>query len=428
MAHFLPFRGIRYDTEVAGSLDQLICPPYDVISPEHEQLLMMRSDYNMVRLELTETAGGITPGRYRAAAAHYSEWLLQGVLRRDDEPAYYLLRQRFPFADGMLERCNLIGALRLEEWGESVFPHEDTGSGPKADRLALMEACSANFSPIFGLMRDTLQSIERVQKSIMADTPELEFTSDDGQEYSLWCVTDRTSIDTIRTTVASQPIYIADGHHRYETALEYWARHRRDSDAEFVLMSITALDDPGLTVLPYHRVLSNLSPELFTQVRDRIAQLFLTRPLGLDSDVSETLKSLVGQQYAADKGGIVLFGPSGEPPYLLTVGNPDLVRRYALGGVVNATQSVESWILQEVVFRPILGDSFNEYVSYVHQGDHAATMVRDGQAQMAFILRSLPLGLFETLVRAGIRLPRKSTFFHPKLPAGVVLNPLHKDG
>ncbi len=423
MADFRPFRGIRYDTAVAGQLDRLVCPPYDVISPEYERALWGRSAHNMVHLELAEITGEVGPGRYTDAAQHYARWLSEGVLRRDDQPGYYLLRQRFSHGGGTFERHNLIGALRLEEWGNAVLPHEDTRSGPKADRLALMEACAANFSPIMGLVRDEGHLLETVRNRAMASAPDAQFIGDDGQQYTLWRIADERSTTAIGEAVAVQPVYIADGHHRYETAMEYLARHRQDPAAELVLMSLTDLDDPGLLVLPYHRVLAGLPPMLFTQIRDRLAQLFVTQPVALDVSTAGPLEELVAQEGAAHPA-LGLLGPSGEGPFLLTLGNPDLVSRYAPQGVAAATQEVEAWVLQEVVLRPILGDAFADYVTYVHDGDQALAMVRGGQAQMAFFLKALPLDLFERLVGAGVRLPSKSTFFHPKLPSGVVINPL----
>ncbi len=426
MADFRPFRGIRYDTAVAGALDLLICPPYDVISPEYERALWERSSHNMVHLELAEITGEAAPSRYTAAAQHYARWLSEGVLRRDNEPGYYLLQQRFSHGGGTFERHNLIGALRLEEWGNAVLPHEDTGSGPKADRLSLMEACGANFSPIMGLVRDEGRLLETVLNRAIAGAPDVQFAGDDGQQYILWRITDERAIAAIAEAVVAQPVYIADGHHRYETALEYLARRRRDPAAEFVLMSLTDLDDPGLLVLPYHRVLAGLPLRLLTQVRDRLAQLFVTQPLALEGGIVGPLEELIAQEGAAHPT-LGLLGPADEGPFLLALGNPGLVRRYAPQGVAAAMQEVEAWVLQEVVLRPILGDTFADYVTYMHDGEQAMAMVRSGQAQMAFFLRALPLDRFERLVGAGVRLPRKSTFFHPKQPSGVVINPLDNE-
>ena len=428
MVDFRPFRGIRYQTGVAGPLDDLICPPYDVISPAHEQQLLGRSEYNMVRLELRELTGAPSPDRYASSAYHYRHWLEAGVLGRDEASGYYLLRQRFPDGPGTLERYSLVGALRLEEWGGGVLPHEQTGVAAKADRLALMEASAANFSPLMGLFGDDSGLMRRLQGWVATRRPDGQAEGDDGQRYTLWRIAEPELTALVSQTLALQPVYIADGHHRYETALNYW-KQRRDQGSGaspasgFVMMGLIATDDPGLRILPYHREVGRLPPELFAQIRDRIAQLFITQPVAIDTSTPGPLEGLVAQEGRAGPA-IGLMGPHGEGPYLLTVGNPSLVDRYLPSDQEAALREVEAWLLQEVVLRPVLGDSFPDYVTYTHEGAQALAGLQSGQAQLAFFLKGLPPPLFERLVGAGIRLPRKSTYFHPKLPSGLVINPL----
>jgi uncharacterized protein (DUF1015 family) len=428
MVDFRPLRGIRYQAGVAGTMNQLVCPPYDVISKEHEQALLARSPNNMVRLELSEASGNPDPERYEGTARTYDNWLASGVLHQDLQPGYYLLRQRFPVGPGMQERYSLIGALRLEELGKGVRPHEHTGAEAKADRLALMESCAANFSPIMALYQDEDHIVQAVLNRSMVDAPVAKFDGDDGQQYALWRITDERAVATVHATLASQPVYIADGHHRYETALTYLERRQQETQgvepaAEFVMMSLIAFDDPGLLVLPYHRVVRDLPPHLFTEIRDRIAQLFVTQPVSVDVRNAHALEVLVAQE-GANQPAMVLVGPSGEEPYLLTIGNPQLVQRYTPQGPAAAISEVEAWLLEEVLLRPILGDDLGGHLSHVHQAQEALDLVRSDQAQLAFLLKGLPTDLFRRLVDTGVRLPRKSTYFHPKLPSGMVINSL----
>jgi uncharacterized protein (DUF1015 family) len=428
LVDFRPFRGIRFEPQVAGNLGQLICPPYDVISAADEQALKKRSPYNMVALELAEIMGQPVADRYQNAAQRYREWRTQGVLRQDKQPAYYLLRQRFPMSGGMAERYGLVGALRLEELGKGVLPHEHTGAAAKADRLSLMEAAGANFSSVMALFRDEGRLVETVRTRAMAQAPEAQFAGDDGQEYTLWLVTERQAVQTIHSALTSQPVYIADGHHRYETALTYLARRREEhSDpspsAEFTMMTLIDFDDPGLVIMPYHRVVGGLPQDSLIRLQKRIAGLFRAQPVSVDLRSTEALERLVAQE-GAERLALGILGPNGEGPYLLTLNNPTLLEPYVTQGQDVALREVEAWVLQEAALRPALGDGFEDYVSYVPEGQQALKMVQSGQAQIAFFLKGLRPLLFEQLVSLGIRLPRKSTYFHPKLPSGVIIKSL----
>ena len=422
MADFRPFRGIRYNSAVAGPLDSLICPPYDVISLAQERDLLGRSPHNMVRLELAETHDTPAPERYSNATGHYQQWLEEKVLLQDEDPGYYLLRQQFIFQGATLERYSLLGALKLEHFGSGVLPHENTAEGPKQDRLALMEACQANFSPIMGLIRDDAKTVASVRNRTMAKMPEAEFAGDDGQQYALWRIVEPDQILAINQAVASQPVYIADGHHRYETAITYRDQAGNDA-AAYIMMSLTSFDDPGLLLLPYHRVLKELPPPLFVQIRDRIQQVFFTQPASLDAGSPEAIERLVAQE-GIDHPAMALVGPGGEGPFLLTVGNPDLVDRYVPQDAIPSLREIDAWILEAVILRPIMGDDLSTYVEYLHDGQAVLQMMAERKAHMALFLRAVPMDVFQQVVGAGVRLPRKSTYFFPKLPSGVVINSL----
>ena len=430
MADFLPFRGIRYNPAVAGPLEALVCPPYDVISEAQERELLERSPHNMVRLELAERPEPLPAERYTAAAAHYRQWLSQDLLQRDQEPGFYLLRQRFPHAGGGAERYTLLGALGLEQPGRGVLPHEETAESPKQDRLALMQACAANFSPIMALYQDHSHQVETVRNRTVSRAPEAELEDGAGQQYTLWRITEPGPVRMVREALASQPVYLADGHHRYETALTYQELARRSGDSggpeqalDFVMAGLIAFDDPSLLVLPYHRVVRGTAPELFTALRERMRELFTVQLAGVDTRTPGPLEALVAQE-GASHPAMGLVGPGGEGPYLLTLREPAVAHRHAAQGPASAVRQVEAWLLQETLLRPVLGEGFEDYVTYVHDGQEALEMVASGQGQLAFFLKGIPPALFQQVVGTGIRLPRKSTYFHPKLPSGVVINPL----
>ena len=415
MVDFRPFKGVRYD-ESAGSLADLVCPPYDVISPEQERALIAGNPNNMVRLELAELEGPAPADRYSGAARSYRRMQDEGILRPDESRSYYLLRQRFTARGEQRERIGLVGALRLEELGTGVLPHEDTAAGPKEDRLALMEATSANFSPLMMLYRDPLGQVRRVIAQTTAATPDSDFIVD-GQGYSVWSISDPSLVGAVHDALTSQSAYIADGHHRYETALAYNRSHRQ---ADTVMTCLIAFDDPGLLIQPYYRVVKGLDDRKLGELRDLMATLFEASPAGVTTptELDAAVASAAREQVA--------FGvmETGKPWAVLTPGAVEVPTTNAAAPPAEQARAVEANVLQEMLFQPVMGDAFSDNVAYVHDPDEAARMVEDGEGQIAFFTKGVPPAVFEAVVGAGIRLPRKSTYFHPKLPSGLVINPL----
>jgi uncharacterized protein (DUF1015 family) len=416
MVDFRPFRGVRYAGS-AGSLADLICPPYDVISESQEQELLARSPHNMVRLELAELSGPPPADRYERAAGEFARMKQEGVLKQDDVASYYLLRQRFSIGGVPQERLGLLGALRLEELGGAVLPHEDTAAGPKQDRLSLMEATSANFSPIMMLFRDADRRVAQVTQRVAATSPYADFVVE-GQGYTIWLISDPADVQTVHDALESQPTYIADGHHRYETAVGYGKRV--GGGAETVLTCLISFDDPGLLIQPYYRVVHGLDDQKLGQMRNLLATLFTAIPAvdPAPAELDAAIANLAQDQVAL---GVV---EQGKAPVLLTPADDTVPAPDATLPPLEQAKAVEANVLQELLFRPVMGDKFPENVAYVHDPVEAARMVESGEAQIAFFIKGVPADVFEVVVGAGIRLPRKSTYFHPKLPSGLVINPL----
>ncbi len=422
MVDFRPFRAVRY-SEAAGPLDNLICPPYDVISPAVERGLLDRSPHNMVRMELAELDGPPPPERYENAAAALRSMLSDGVLARDDAPAYYLLRQRFAAGGVERERHCLFGALRLEVLGDGVLPHEDTAPGPKEDRLALMRAAHANFSPILMLYRDAAGVLARALAEAAAGPPAAEFAAD-GEQYALWLVQDSSAVDTVSAALAEEKLYVADGHHRYETSLVYRGEAR--DGADFVLTGLVAFDDPGLLIQPYYRVLHGASQTQMEKLDQVLSFYFVSRPSGTPPGESAQLDAVVA---TLGQGQTVLgVVRQGRPAQVLTPANDIIPEPDPEDPPETQVRSVEAFVLQEMLFRPVFGDDFPDHIAYVHDGAEAMAMVERGEGQVAFFVKGLPADVFRAVVGAGIRLPRKSTYFYPKLPSGVVINLLDGNG
>jgi len=426
MVEFRPFRAWRYNPQVVGDVASVICPPYDLISPEMEESLRRRSPYNVVHLE-----GGEAPQRtgpeddpYARAAVLFAQWQRQGVLRRDAQPCFYLVRHRFSFGGRMGSRLELYGCLRVEEYERRVvLPHEYTRPAPVQDRVALMEAAQANFSPIMSLYRDREASLKPVFDRVMAGKPALQVSGAPEQDFTLWPITAPAMQESIRQALAQKVVFLADGHHRYEAALQFQRRSAsgRKSDpnaaANFVMMALISFDDPGLMVLPYHRVLGGLSPAALEQVRQRLDRLFEAQAVGLAA--GGTGAGLVEQVAAQGRNRQVMgLVESGGAARLLAL--REGADRRGWGPLAVS----EAWILEEQVLKPVLGEATPRHLSYVHDHQAALDQVTAGAQQMAFLLRPFPLDHFEAIVGEGQRLPSKSTFFYPKLATGLVISQL----
>jgi len=266
MADVRPFSGLRYNPKLAPDLAKVLCPPYDVISPQLQEALYQRSPYNIVRLEYGKEPPEESPGldRYTAAARLLEQWRRREVLVVDQTPAFYLVRQRFTNILGRpSERHVLFGRVRLEEFSKGiVLPHEETSEGPKRDRLALLSACRANLSPIMGLYRDATGRIAQTCQEAQRQTPLYQAKDADGEDFTLWSISQAAGTEAIERALAPVPIYLADGHHRYETALFYRdllrGQGRGEEDTGYAMMGLMDLADPGLQVQGYHRVLGGL--------------------------------------------------------------------------------------------------------------------------------------------------------------------------
>ncbi|MFW6195377.1 MAG: DUF1015 domain-containing protein, partial [Chloroflexota bacterium] len=283
MADVRPFRGVRFNTPVAGDLSDLLCPPFDVISPEQQGTLYARSPYNVVRLELSKEEPGDTQGndRYTRAAATQAQWLEEGVLKRDESPAMYMIEETFELAGRQHKRRGLLAAVRLEEFDKGVvLPHEYTRPGPKLDRLALMRAARSNYSPLMGLYRDSDGSIHKALESVAGEAPAESASPPELPSVKIWPISDGALLSAISDALSDAQIYLADGHHRYETAITYRNEARRErgvgpEDAvNFRMMSLMSIEDPGLLLLGYHRAIADATDEELSRFNDYVRRAF----------------------------------------------------------------------------------------------------------------------------------------------------------
>ena len=316
-----------------------------------------------------------------------------------------------------------MAAVGLAEYDERVvLPHENTRDADKEDRLALISAARANISPIMSLYRDPSGEVSAVLARASAKDPLAEFTDVGGQEYAMWRLDDPADVERIQSALSGRPVYIADGHHRYETALNYRRAMSEESAAsrpapwDFVMMGLVDFDDPGLRVLPYHRTLSGLDQGGLEKMREKLRAVFEWEPVdggaglaGLEAKVGESGKNRLS---------VGLFDPAETGQNLLTFKNT--VHPVARGPLAQS----EAWILEQHVLNPLLGDALARHVDYVHDLEEMERKAESGECQMGFLLKPFPLDVFETVMDRGLKLPPKSTFFFPKLATGLVMNPL----
>lgn len=434
MADVRALRGIRYNDEVVGDLAEVVTPPYDVISKEAQAKYYARNPYNVIRLELGEEQVGDNTlnNRYTRAAAALAEWRLQGVLRQDALPGYYLYQQVFSQNGQQYTRTSLLARVRLEPWSSKVvLPHEHTMSKPKDDRLKLLRACATNLSPIMSLYDDPQGRIRRLLGAY-ADKAEVQITDEVGEGHRLQHITDPAQIDLIQNFFAERQLYIADGHHRYETALNYREEIREqrrqlhvDDAVQFVLMALVDVDDPGLLVLPTHRLLSGLpTTALRALSTEQLARYFTVSELGSGT----TSDALLAQMAQAGTTEAALVLSTGEQNWLLRL-NEQGRRRMAESGHSAAWNELDVAVAHTLILEALLGIQTEDvtagsYLRYTRDAQQAVQAVQTGEAQAALLLNATRVRQIRDVSQADDRMPQKSTYFYPKLITGLVMNPL----
>jgi uncharacterized protein (DUF1015 family) len=433
MADVQPLRGIRYADEIVGDLSQIITPPFDVISPEAQERYYRRNPYNVIRLELGKEypEDDSLDNRYTRAASTYAEWRLHGVLRQESAPCYYMYSQEFTYGGKNYTRTSLLARVRLEPWSERVvLPHEHTLAKLKDDRLHLLRACATNFSPIMCMYDDPQSRIRRLLANYAAN-PAIQVTDEVGETHSLQPITDAAQIALIQDFFAERQLYIADGHHRYETALNYrnevLAKRKElfiNDAVNFVMMALIDVDDPGFLVLPTHRMLFNLSSEMLSKLSlQPLACYFTVREL----DNATTNDSLVEQlAQAADAPSFVISTP--DQQLLLTI-NEQGRQRMAGSGHSEAWNDLDVAVAHMLVLEDLLGISAEDltkgsYIRFTSEAKDALQAVATGQAQAALLLNPTKVRQVVDVAQADDRMPQKSTYYYPKLITGLVLNPL----
>jgi uncharacterized protein (DUF1015 family) len=434
MAEIQPFRGLRYDLKHVGSLSNVVCPPYDVISPQLQEALYKQHPANFIRLELNREEPGDNPSsnRYTRAARFLKQWRSEGVLIEEAHPAVYVYHQVFDHGGQTVARRGFMARCRLERFGQgNVFPHEETMSGPKQDRLLLTRACKANLSQIFGLYPDPGNEVqELLERHIAGQTP-IEATDHLGVVHRLWIVTDNEVISTLVGLMGPKPLFIADGHHRYETACNYrdelaeaaGGQLPPDHPANFVLMMSVGMTDPGLVVLPTHRLFRGLPPLASSELIERLGECFSTRIAGEGTDLAAPVWDEIKTE--GEQGTLGLFTQADERWVLARLTEAGRRQMAAIASDHSpAWQGLGVAILHRLVIETLLQAADLPNPQYVHLVDEVVEGLDSGEFPLAALVMPATVEHIRFISQQAERMPAKSTYFYPKLLSGLVVNPL----
>jgi uncharacterized protein (DUF1015 family) len=428
MLNLRPFRALHYNAAAVGDLAAVIAPPYDVIDAAELDRLYERSPYNVVRIDLNRSAD-----RYAASAAELRAWLASGVLVRDAEPCFYHYVQDFTLPDGEARRrSGLMVAVRLEPFSAgNIRPHERTFSRAKEDRLKLTIACRANLSPVFGVYPEHTGALAPAEHRSEHAEPWIDARDDHGSRHRVWRIADAGAIAAIQGALRDATVLIADGHHRYETALAYQDLRRAagDTDPEaphnYVLMVLTSMADPGLVVLPTHRLCRLPEGEPQRSWWSSLAAYFDVEDFPASAEGEARLWSHLGRETGAACFALRVARPA--RCCLLRLRDGHLLDA-ALAEIHPVVRRLDVTVLDALVLGRLLGLGTGEgEIGYTHDHREAFAAGRSG-AGAAFLLRSPRMSEVQAVSAAGQLMPQKSTYFYPKLATGLVFHCLDPDG
>lgn len=426
------FRALRYDLGHVGSLSDVVAPPYDVIGPDLQAALYKKHPANCIRLILNreEPGDSDSSNRYTRAAQFLKNWKSEGVLYTDPDPAVYVYHQTFDYLGQTFTRRGFMARVRLERFGEgSIYPHEETMSGPKQDRLLLTRATKTNLSQIFGLYPDEDNAAQELLETAVAGSPAVEATDHLGVVHRMWAVSDVSVVSRLAGIMGPKPVFIADGHHRYETACNY-----RDElaaggplapghPANFVLMMCVGMHDPGLLVLPTHRLFRGLAPLASERLIAALGDCFSCRLAGEGPDLAETVWEEI--ELGGRQAALGLYAAEDQRWVIARLTDQGRARMAAV-----AAEHSQPWrdlgvaILHRLVVDTLLAAGNLPKPTYVHLLDEVVEGLESNEYPMAALVMPASVEDIRLISQHAERMPAKSTYFYPKLLSGLVFNPL----
>ncbi|MFM8272753.1 MAG: DUF1015 domain-containing protein [Gemmata sp.] len=435
MADIRAFRGFRYDLGRVGALSDVVAPPYDVIDKALQQQLYDASPYNAIRLELTRDEPGDdeNTNRYTRAGGTLREWLAANVLRQDTARALYVYEQEYTVESQTFTRRGFFARVRLEPFGSGrIYPHEQTLSGPKEDRLRLYRATGFNLSPIFGLYPDSAGEVFAPLEALTRTSPPVVARDHLGVTNRLWVVTDSAAISRVIGGMGPKPVYIADGHHRYETGLKYLDERKAanevpDDEAapNFCLMQLVGMSDPGLLILPTHRLVSGLAQNVTAaQLEAALAGHFdILERTGTNAQAAWEHVQMDGSQSA------FAFGTVADGTWTVAKLRDTEVMKALAPSQSDEWRGLGVSILHKLVLERVVPDRIGGTPAcrYVHLLSEVTDATAKRECQRACLVPPATMGHVERIAGHGEKMPPKSTYFYPKLLTGMVFNSLKKD-
>lgn len=447
MPNISAFRALRYDLGHVGSLSDVIAPPYDVIGPELQDELYKKHPANVIRLELNRDEPGDdeTSNRYTRAARFLKNWRDEGVLQIDTHPALYVYHQVFREGEKTFTRRGFMCRVRLERFGEgTIYPHEETHASAKADRLKLTIACKANLSQIFGLYPDPTNEAQDLLEAAVADRTPHDAVDHLGVMHRMWPITDMATISRVSAIMGPKPVFIADGHHRYETACNYRDQLvaagplPAEHPANFVLMQCISMDDPGLIVLPTHRLFRGVPPLTSAELAAKLAGNFTCVPAGKGPAAATDIWD--GIEVEGNQGALAFYTAQDDAWTLATVtlaGENKMAQLAAehsadwqgLGVALLHRLVMDNLLAAADLPKPMYVHSVNEVIEGLVSGDAVGRdatgqMGQGGRFELAALVMPATVEHIQAISRHGERMPAKSTYFYPKLVSGLVINML----
>ena len=436
MAQIIPFRGTLYDPAVVGSVRDVVAPPYDIIDAAQQQALHNRHPQNIIRLELgiEQPGDNLADNRYTRAAATLQDCIQRGALKRDAQPAiyYHTIEYTPPSSDARTPKKTLRGFLittKLESLDSGlIYPHENTRSAAKTDRLHLLQACKANLSPIWLLYSDPHNTIlHLLETTVKGRQARIDFQDDGGCQQRLWAVTEPAVLKQIVDAMQNKPLFIADGHHRYETALNYQRLRREQAGSpaglqpyDGVLMLLSPLEDPGLTVLPTHRITTTPLPS-YERIKDLLSRKFDLTEFPFTHATKSTVRAQFIGALRTNGRTTPTFGlaVSGEDRYTMLALKP----AYRPGDQASPRAKLDVSLLQQLVVTPLCPtQQEQEAILYTKDDSEALDWAGNGTGTGALLLNATKVSEVQAVATAGERMPHKSTYFYPKPLTGLVIN------
>ncbi|MCL4441133.1 MAG: DUF1015 domain-containing protein [Firmicutes bacterium] len=429
MATIIPFKGIRYNPAKVD-VNQVVTPPYDVIDASSQENFYEKSPYNVIRLELGKVFEEDTESnnRYTRAAGYLKEWLESGVLVHDEKPSVYLYEQEFEARGEKKIRSGFVAGVQANDYSKGeVLPHEETLPKHKADRLLLMKSCLANFSPIFGLYADPDHIIEKALETAKEGRqPNFEVTDDQGVVNRLWVISEENTLKTVVGEMAPKKIFIADGHHRYETAVNFGKEMAAlgKQGYDYLMVCLVNLYNEGLVVFPTHRVAKNIENLDTVKLLQELSRDFEVESFPGETQLGDFIAKLEAKGQSSHAFGLY----TGEKKYyLLSLRDEDKLDSLLLEGRSAAWRRLDVSILHTLVLENCLGIGSRQRADesnliYVRDEDTAKEFVDSGSAQLVFFMNSTKVEEVTNIATGGEKMPQKSTFFYPKVITGPVMN------